>query len=161
MGRIVQLQELIAIRREARHHGLCVVFTNGCFDLLHRGHVELLVKAKELGDILIVGLNSDQSIKKIKGEKRPIQKDADRAYILAHLEPVDYVVIFNESTPEKLIQQLKPDVLVKGGDYQLHEIVGKDIVEKAGGRVEIVSLVSGYSTQSIIEEILSKFIDGD
>lgn len=161
MGRIVQLQELIAIRREARHHGLCVVFTNGCFDLLHRGHVGLLVKAKELGDILIVGLNSDQSIKKIKGEKRPIQKDADRAYILAYLEPVDYVVIFNESTPEKLIQQLKPDVLVKGGDYQLHEIVGKDIVEKAGGRVEIVSLVPGYSTQSIIEEILSKFIDGD
>ena len=157
MGRIVELRELKTIRSEARHHGLVVVFTNGCFDLLHQGHVELLAKAKEMGDILVVGLNSDASVRKIKGVKQPITPEQDRAYILSYLEPVDFVIIFEEETPEKLIKELAPDILVKGGDYQLNEIVGHEIVERAGGRVETIELVSGRSTKTIIERIVQLF----
>jgi len=133
-----------------------VVFTNGCFDLLHRGHIEYLKKAKKLGDILIVGLNSDSSVKKIKGEGRPIQGQADRAVILASLYFVDYVCIFNELTPLKLISKLIPDILAKGGDWKVKDIVGKDIVESHGGKVLSIKMVKGKSTRNIIQTILKK-----
>jgi len=134
-----------------------VVFTNGCFDILHRGHIEYLKKAKTLGDILIVGLNSDSSVRKIKGEKRPIVKQKDRAEILAALSFVDYICIFNEETPEKMIKILIPDVLVKGGDWAKPDIVGKDIVESCGGKVVTVPLVKGKSTKNIIRTIVDRY----
>jgi len=157
MGKIVKLQELIQIRKKAKKENKKVVFTNGCFDLLHRGHIEYLKKAKKLGDILIVGLNSDSSVKKIKGEGRPIQGQADRAVILASLYFVDYVCIFNELTPLKLISKLIPDILAKGGDWKVKDIVGKDIVESHGGKVLSIKMVKGKSTRNIIQTILKKF----
>jgi D-beta-D-heptose 7-phosphate kinase/D-beta-D-heptose 1-phosphate adenosyltransferase len=157
MGKLVNLQELIQIREKAREQNKKVVFTNGCFDLLHRGHIEYLKKAKRLGDILIVGLNSDSSVKKIKGEGRPIQGQADRAVILASLYLVDYVCIFNELTPLKLISKLIPDILVKGGDWKVKDIVGKDIVESHGGKVLSIKMVKGKSTRNIIQTILDRF----
>ncbi|OGC82673.1 MAG: glycerol-3-phosphate cytidylyltransferase [candidate division Zixibacteria bacterium RBG_16_43_9] len=156
MGKIVKLQELIQIRKKAKKENKKVVFTNGCFDLLHRGHIEYLKKAKKLGDILIVGLNSDSSVKKIKGEGRPIQDQADRAVILASLYFVDYVCIFNELTPLKLISKLIPDILAKGGDWKVKDIVGKDIVESHGGKVLSIKMVKGKSTRNIIQTILKK-----
>jgi|SRR3972149_9958672 len=156
MGKIVKLQELIQIRKKAKKENKKVVFTNGCFDLLHRGHIEYLKKAKKLGDILIVGLNSDSSVKKIKGEGRPIQGQADRAVILASLYFVDYVCIFNELTPLKLISKLIPDILAKGGDWKVKDIVGKDIVESHGGKVLSIKMVKGKSTRNIIQTILKK-----
>jgi D-beta-D-heptose 7-phosphate kinase/D-beta-D-heptose 1-phosphate adenosyltransferase len=157
MEKLVNLQELIQIREKAREQNKKVVFTNGCFDLLHRGHIEYLKKAKRLGDILIVGLNSDSSVKKIKGEGRPIQGQADRAVILASLYLVDYVCIFNELTPLKLISKLIPDILVKGGDWKVKDIVGKDIVESHGGKVLSIKMVKGKSTRNIIQTIIDRF----
>jgi D-beta-D-heptose 7-phosphate kinase/D-beta-D-heptose 1-phosphate adenosyltransferase len=157
MGRVVELDELESIRKEARHYGLGVVFTNGCFDLLHRGHVEYLQKARQLGDVLIVGLNSDRSVRQLKGEGRPIVPQEDRAFILSALECVDYVVIFDEDTPASLIETLKPDILVKGGDYGLEEIVGREAVEASGGRVETIELIPERSSSRIIETILKRF----
>ncbi|MDP3025875.1 MAG: D-glycero-beta-D-manno-heptose 1-phosphate adenylyltransferase [candidate division Zixibacteria bacterium] len=157
MGKIVKLQELIQIRKKAKKENKKVVFTNGCFDLLHRGHIEYLKKAKKLGDILIVGLNSDSSVKKIKGEGRPIQGQADRAVILASLYFVDYVCIFNELTPLKLISKLIPDILAKGGDWKVKDIVGKDIVESHGGKVLSIKMTEGKSTRNIIQTIVSRF----
>ncbi|MCJ7458823.1 MAG: D-glycero-beta-D-manno-heptose 1-phosphate adenylyltransferase [candidate division Zixibacteria bacterium] len=157
MGKIVKLQGLIRIRRKARKVNKKVVFTNGCFDLLHRGHIEYLKKAKKLGDILIVGLNSDSSVRKIKGQGRPIQKQADRAAILASFYFVDYVCIFSELTPLKLISALIPDILVKGGDWKVKDIVGKGIVESHGGKVLSIKMVKGKSTRNIIQTILDRF----
>jgi rfaE bifunctional protein nucleotidyltransferase chain/domain len=157
MGKIVKLQELIRLRKKARKDNKKVVFTNGCFDLLHRGHIEYLKKAKKLGDILIVGLNSDSSVRKIKGKGRPVQKQADRAMILTSLYFVDYVIIFGELTPLKLISALVPDILVKGGDWKVKDIVGKDIVESHGGKVLNIKMVKGKSTRNIIQTILRKF----
>jgi D-beta-D-heptose 7-phosphate kinase/D-beta-D-heptose 1-phosphate adenosyltransferase len=157
MGKIVKLEELIQIRKKAKKENKKVVFTNGCFDLLHRGHIEYLKKAKKLGDILIVGLNSDSSVKKIKGEGRPIQGQADRAVILTSLYFVDYVCIFNELTPLNLISKLIPDILAKGGDWKVKDIVGKDIVESHGGKVLSIKMVKGKSTRNIIQTILKKF----
>jgi len=157
MGKIVKLEELIQIRKKAKKENKKVIFTNGCFDLLHRGHIEYLKKAKKLGDILIVGLNSDSSVKKIKGEGRPIQGQADRAVILASLYFVDYVCIFNELTPLKLISKLIPDILVKGGDWKVKDIIGKDIVESHGGKVLNIKMVKGKSTRDLIQTILKKF----
>ena len=157
MGKIVKLEELIQIRKKAREQNKKVVFTNGCFDLLHRGHIEYLKKAKRLGDILIVGLNSDSSVRKIKGKGRPIQKQADRAAILASLYFVDYVFIFSELTPFKLISKLIPDILVKGGDWKVKDIVGKGIVESHGGKVLSIKMVKGKSTRNIIQTILKRF----
>jgi D-glycero-beta-D-manno-heptose 1-phosphate adenylyltransferase len=131
-----------------------VVFTNGVFDLLHPGHVELLEAARREGDCLIVGLNSDTSVRRLeKGSNRPINAEAARARVLAGLAAVDCVVLFDEETPLNLIQQLKPDVLVKGADYKREGIVGADFVESGGGRVVRVPLVSGYSTTSIVERL--------
>jgi rfaE bifunctional protein nucleotidyltransferase chain/domain len=157
MGKIVKLQELIRLRKKARKDNKKVVFTNGCFDLLHRGHIEYLKKAKKLGDILIVGLNSDSSVKKIKGKGRPLQKQTDRASILSSLYFVDYVSIFSELTPLKLISKLIPDILVKGGDWKVKDIVGKDIVESHGGKVRNIKMIKGKSTRNIIQTILRKF----
>lgn len=133
-----------------------IVFTNGCFDIIHRGHVEYLREAKLLGDILIVGLNSDASVRRIKGESRPYQVEEDRAIILNALEAVDLVVIFDEDTPLKLICELKPDMLVKGGDYDSHSIAGAKEVESWGGSVKIIPFLKGYGTSQLVEKILDK-----
>ncbi|MGB0931809.1 MAG: D-glycero-beta-D-manno-heptose 1-phosphate adenylyltransferase [Chitinophagales bacterium] len=128
-----------------------IVFTNGCFDLIHKGHIHTLAKARALGDLLIVGLNSDASVKRLKGESRPIQSENNRALILAAMIFVDAVVIFEEDTPFNLIELVQPDVLVKGGDYQKHEVVGADIVEAKGGEVILIPFVEGHSTTKLIE----------
>jgi rfaE bifunctional protein nucleotidyltransferase chain/domain len=130
-----------------------IVFTNGCFDLLHRGHVEYLNEAKKYGDILVVGLNSDTSVQRLKGKSRPFMGEKDRAYILSQLIAVDVVVVFFEDTPYDLIKMVEPEILVKGGDYQIHEICGKDIVEKRGGRVFNIPLLHGHSTTNLIQKI--------
>ncbi|MEM7654705.1 MAG: D-glycero-beta-D-manno-heptose 1-phosphate adenylyltransferase [Bacteroidota bacterium] len=130
-----------------------VVFTNGCFDLLHLGHVDYLEKARQFGDRLVVGLNSDTSVRELKGAERPLVPEAARARVLAALEFVDGVVLFSEATPQELIEQLSPEVLVKGADYQLHEIVGHEWVLSHGGRVERIELVEGFSTSSLVEKL--------
>lgn len=151
------LNTLTKIRQRVKKEGKKVVFTNGCFDILHRGHVEYLEKAKKLGDILIVGLNSDESVKKIKGEKRPIVPQDDRAFVLSALSCVDYVCIFEEETPEELIRKLVPDVLVKGADWEKEDIVGRDIVEDRGGQVITIPEVEGRSTKKIINTIIHRY----
>jgi D-beta-D-heptose 7-phosphate kinase/D-beta-D-heptose 1-phosphate adenosyltransferase len=155
--KIKSLDQLVRIRRQLKRKGKRVVFTNGCFDVLHRGHVYCLKKARSLGDILIVGLNSDSSVRKLKGEKRPILPQADRAEILAALEMVDYVLIFKEETPQKVISALVPDRLVKGGDYGKSEIVGSDVVKSGGGRVVRVKTLPGKSTRNIVKKIASRY----
>ncbi len=150
---------LVNILEKKRNQGKTIVFTNGCFDLLHAGHVKYLQKARRLGDLLVLGLNSDSSIRRLKGEKRPLLDEIERAQILAALDCIDYVVIFEEDTPLELITALKPQILVKGGDYLPDEVVGKDIVESLGGRVELVTFVDGKSTTSIIENVLSRYKD--
>ncbi|MDR1416348.1 MAG: D-glycero-beta-D-manno-heptose 1-phosphate adenylyltransferase [Prevotellaceae bacterium] len=127
-----------------------VVFTNGCFDILHRGHVEYLAKAAELGDLLVVGLNTDASTRRLKGASRPLQDEAARALVLASLQAVSYVTLFGEDTPYELIKLVQPDVLVKGADYKPEDIVGYDIVVARGGRVETIPFVQGYSSSSVI-----------
>ncbi len=134
-----------------RPRGSTVVFTNGCFDVLHRGHVEYLMGARALGDVLVVGLNSDDSVRRLKGPGRPVNPVEDRAFVLAGLAAVDYVTVFDEDTPRELIAALLPDVLVKGGDYTRDTVVGAGEVEAAGGRVVIAPLVPGRSTTGILE----------
>lgn len=149
---VKDLKEIVsALKKNNRK----VVFTNGCFDIIHLGHVRYLEDAKKFGDILIVGLNSDESVKSIKGKSRPLISQDERAEILAALETVDFVAIFNEDTPEDLISQLKPDIHVKGGDYTPGQLPESKIVESYGGRVEIVKLVEGSSTTGLIEKIKS------
>ena len=133
-----------------------IVFTNGCFDIIHAGHVQYLQQAKNQGDILIVGLNSDNSVKRLKGANRPINNQQDRKIVLEALRSVDYVIIFDEDTPYNLIKQINPDVLVKGGDWRVDEIVGSDIVLKNGGEVKSLLFIDDTSTTSIIEKILSQ-----
>ena len=130
-----------------------VVFTNGCFDIIHRGHIEVLAQTADLGDRLIIGLNSDTSIQKLKGKNRPIIEEQSRAILLASLEFVDAVVIFSEDTPINLISTLLPDVLAKGGDYEIETIVGHEIVQQNGGKVKLVPFVDGFSSTTIIEKI--------
>ena len=158
MGKIVSLKELLRIRQKAKKQNRKAVFTNGCFDLLHVGHIKLLKKAKSLGDILIVGLNSDSSMKKLRNDdKRPILPQIDRAEILAGLESVDYVCLFNEQTPLKLIRSILPDVLVKGADYTPKQIVGREEVLNNGGKVVTVPLYKGKSTSNIIHSIVKRY----
>ena len=157
MSSSITLTELKTIRSKLKSSSKKVVFTNGVFDLLHAGHVDYLLKAKKLGDILIVGLNSDDSVKRIKGNKRPILKQQERALIISNLKPVDYVIFFDEDTPEKLISELIPDVLVKGADWSIDEIVGKDIVEKHGGEVKAIEFVNKQSTSKIIDLIIERY----
>jgi len=139
--------------RQFKRKNKKIVFTNGCFDILHRGHVEYLRKAKSLGDILIVGINSDASVKKLKGKGRPINTQGDRAKILASLEFIDFVTIFGEETPFKLINEVRPDILVKGGDWKTEEIVGGNIVKSYGGRVAVIKYLKGYSTTKLLNAI--------
>jgi len=157
MGQVVSTGELIEIRRQAGREGRRVIFTNGCFDLIHRGHVEYLGQAKAMGDILVVGLNSDRSVRRLKGQGRPLTPQDDRAQVLAALEMVDYVCLFDEQTPARLISAVLPDVLVKGGDYRPDEIVGRETVEEAGGRVVVVPLTEGFSTKGLIEKIRQRY----
>ena len=133
--------------------GKKVVFTNGCFDILHRGHVSYLNEAKSLGDVLVIGLNSDASVKRLKGESRPVNSEQDRKFVLENLKAVDYVFIFEQDTPLELIQQVKPDVLVKGGDWKPEQIVGSDFVLQNGGQVKSLNFIDGFSTTSTIEKI--------
>jgi len=146
-------EEALRQVRSWKQAGKQVVFTNGCFDLLHRGHVEYLEAARQEGDVLIVGLNSDASVRQLKGPHRPIQSESDRAYILDHLQAVTGVVIFNEGTPARLIERLEPDVLVKGADYEVDEIAGSRAVLGRGGRVVTIPFQSQRSTTELIQRI--------
>lgn len=150
---LITRARIAALSNRLRRNGKRIVFTNGVFDILHRGHVEYLTKAKSFGDILILGLNSDASVRRLKGPTRPLQKQTDRAVILLALESVDYVVIFGEDTPDKLIRQIKPDILVKGADYKVSEIVGADFVRSIGGAVRRIPLTKGRSTSSIFVKV--------
>jgi D-beta-D-heptose 7-phosphate kinase/D-beta-D-heptose 1-phosphate adenosyltransferase len=152
-GEILDRAAMVVRRAALRDAARVVVFTNGCFDLLHRGHVESLAAARALGDALVVGLNDDASVRRLKGEGRPLVAWEDRAAVLAALRSVDYVVPFGEETPAALIAALVPDVLVKGADYALDGIVGRDTVEAAGGRVERLRYRAGCSTSALIERI--------
>ena len=136
-----------------RKEGKTIVFSNGCFDILHRGHVEYLSKAADLGDILIIGLNTDASVKRIKGPSRPVNDEKARAVVLAALEFVDAIMFFDEDTPYNLIKNVQPDVLVKGKDYKAEDIVGYDIVTNKGGKVETIELVEGFSTTNTINKM--------
>ena len=157
MSSAISLSDLRAIRSELKASGKKVVFTNGVFDLIHAGHVDYLLKAKELGDVLIVGLNSDKSVRSIKGENRPILIQEERAFVLFNLKPVDYVIFFDEDTPANLISELIPDVLVKGADWAINKIVGKEIVEKNGGEVKAIEFVNDQSTSKIIDLIVKRY----
>lgn len=134
-----------------------IVFTNGVFDIIHRGHIEYLREAKNCGDVLIVGLNSDSSVKMIKGDKRPIVTEENRAYVLANLKPVDYVIIFNEDTPYNTIKKIVPDFLVKGADWDEDKIVGSDIVKQSGGEIKRIKFVENNSSTNIIEKIIQLY----
>jgi len=151
--KVKSLSNLCTIAIQARENGKTLVFTNGCFDILHRGHVHVLRQAKAQGDLLIVGINSDRSIKAIKGPNRPIMAETDRIELIAALEMVDYVVVYDEPDPYKLIAAIKPNVLVKGGDWSADKISGADIVERNGGRVAVIPYLPGFSTTEIIERI--------
>ena len=152
-GKLKSLDELQAITAKARSDGEKIVFTNGCFDILHRGHLHLLREAKTCGDLLIVAVNSDKSVRGIKGPNRPILPEADRAELLAAMEMVDYVVLFDDPDPYRLIAALKPHVLAKGGDWTPEEIIGSDIVTRNGGKVAVIPYLKGFSTTEIIERI--------
>lgn len=152
-NKIKNLAESKALVEQWHKHEEKVVFTNGCFDILHLGHVDYLEKARALGDRLVVGLNTDNSVKRFKGEDRPIQDQASRAKIMASFQFVDLVVLFEEDTPLQLISTLQPDVLVKGSDYLAEKIVGAEVVKKNGGEVKTIDFIPGYSTSRIIEKI--------
>ena len=152
-GKIKSLEALREIRAAARTSGKTIVLTNGCFDLIHRGHLHILRQAKACGDILIVAVNSDRSVKMIKGPGRPVLAEQDRVELIAALEMVDYVVLFDEPDPYRVIDTLRPNVLVKGGDWGVERIIGSDIVEREGGRVVVVPYLKGFSTTEIIERI--------
>lgn len=141
------------VENAVKLHQQKIVFTNGCFDVLHFGHVHYLLQAKELGDVLVVGLNSDDSVRRLKGPSRPINGEKKRAFVLAAVACVDYVVVFEEDTPKELIETVRPDVLVKGGDYALDQIVGADFVTRNGGSVTTLPFVEGFSSTRIIEQL--------
>lgn len=150
---LIKRKSAKALGSRLRRSSKRMVFTNGVFDLLHRGHVEYLARARSYGDVLIIGLNSDASVRRLKGPERPIQKQDDRAIILLALKSVDYVVIFGEDRPEKLIREISPDVLVKGADWKISEIAGAEYVKSCGGSVRRVRLMSGRSSTKLIEKL--------
>ncbi len=157
MGQVVTVREFLPLRAELRREGKRLVFTNGVFDILHRGHIEYLNQAQLLGDRLFVGVNSDESTRRIKGEKRPIVPQNDRIFVLSNLQSVDYVGIFDEDTPYELISTIVPDILVKGADWSIDKVVGKDIVEAAGGRVLTIPFVADRSTTNIVQRIIERY----
>ena len=152
----MESRRLSGILERLRSQKNKIVFTNGCFDILHKGHMRYLKKAASLGDVLVIGLNSDRSVRAIKGPRRPINCELDRAEILAALDFVDYVTVFDEETPQKLIETLKPDILVKGGDWKIRDIVGADFIKSRGGRIVRIPFIKGYSTSSLIERLLDE-----
>ena len=154
-SKIYNLPDLLQQVEKWRSQGCKIVFTNGCFDLLHLGHVDYLEKARALGDKLVVGLNTDQSVSRLKGPSRPLQDENARARLMAALSFVDAVILFDEETPKLLIEAVKPDILTKGDDYSIENIVGADFVIRNGGRVETIPLVKGYSTTNIVRKIQS------
>jgi rfaE bifunctional protein nucleotidyltransferase chain/domain len=153
MGKIVSQQEMIEVAAREKRGGRRVVFTNGCFDLLHPGHVRCLAEARALGYLLVVAVNSDRSVRGNKGAERPLVPEGDRAEVLAALASVDYVTIFDEPTPRELISRVLPNILVKGADWALDRVAGREEVEAAGGRVVSIPLASGYSTTNLVERI--------
>ena len=150
---LISRKNVPALVKRLKRRGKKIVFTNGVFDILHRGHVEYLAKAKSFGDVLILGLNSDASVRRLKGKSRPVQPQTDRAIILLALESVDYVVLFGEDRPDKLIESVKPDVLVKGADYKVSEIAGASFVKSYGGQVKRVKLTRGRATSKILKRL--------
>ncbi|MCD6130317.1 MAG: D-glycero-beta-D-manno-heptose 1-phosphate adenylyltransferase [Deltaproteobacteria bacterium] len=154
---IIDRQKLLSLIQKLKTEGKRIIFTNGCFDILHSGHAYYLKKTKELGDILIIGINSDESVKKIKQQNRPINKLLDRMIVLNSIKYVDYVVPFNEETPENLIKIIKPDVLTKGGDWNKKDVVGSDFVKSYGGRTVIIPYIKGKSTTNTIKKIRDLF----
>lgn len=150
---VYKLEDFLPVRQALKQDGKKLVFTNGCFDILHRGHAEYLVEARDLGDYLVIGLNSDASVKKLKGNDRPVNNENDRAYLLSCLRQVDAVIIFGEETPYNLISGILPDFLVKGGDWKEDEIVGSDIVKASGGRTVSLKFVESYSTTEVIRRM--------
>ena len=153
-SKIISIEKMVEIRCSLKSEGKTIVFTNGCFDIVHLGHIEYLSKARDHGDVLIVGLNTDASVSRIKGSSRPVQKNETRAMVLAALQFVDFVVFFDDDTPLKTIQNIKPDILVKGADYTIKNIAGAEDVIKNGGKVLTIELTDGYSTTSIISKLL-------
>ena len=152
-SKIMQKEEVSGLMDVWKYMGLKIVFTNGCFDIIHYGHIDYLARAASLGGKLIIGLNTDASVSKLKGPNRPIQDKQSRALILAAMQFVDAVILFDEETPQELISFLIPDILVKGSDYRIEQIVGADVVLNNGGKVETMDFVAGYSTSNIIEKI--------
>lgn len=148
--------ELAHIIRQQKKEGRKIVFTNGCFDIIHPGHLSYLATAKALGDILVIGVNSDESVKRLKGNNRPILNQNERTLILSYMEMIDYLCIFDEDTPYELIKAIEPDILVKGGDWAVENIVGKDILEAYGGKVISIPYLEGASTTNIVERIIKK-----
>ena len=157
LSKIIKLEDFLKKLKSIREAGKRIVFTNGCFDILHIGHVRYLQGAKAEGDILVIGLNSDRSVRIIKGEKRPVISEQQRAEVLASVGLVDYIILFHEPDPHKLIAAIAPDVLVKGADWAEEQIVGADVVKAGGGRVVRVSVVPDVSTSQIIEDIIKKY----
>lgn len=150
---ILTTGEFKKVRDNLRSEKKKIVFTNGCFDILHRGHASYLNEARSLGDILIVGVNSDKSVRGLKGDGRPVHSELDRAYILDNLKSVDYAIIFDEATPYELIKEVMPDYLVKGGDWKEDEIIGSDIVKANGGKVVSLNYINNYSTTGILNKL--------
>ncbi len=156
MGKVKDIDELTVLIERSKADGLKVVFSNGVFDILHAGHLDYLEKCKQLGDLLVIGLNSDSSVRVLKGPNRPLNREEDRAALLAGLECVDFVTLFSEETPMNIIRGLKPDFLAKGADYSLNEVVGKDFVESYGGEVKLIPLKEGLSTSLLVNKIVSE-----
>lgn len=151
--KLKKLASLTNIISRLKRQGKKIVFTNGCFDIIHVGHVDYLSKARRMGDVLVIGLNSDSSVKRLKGKGRPLNREEDRSKVLSALYFVDYVTMFSEDTPDRLIRKLKPDILVKGGDWQMKDIVGASFVKSYGGKVATVPFVEGFSTTSLIKKM--------
>jgi rfaE bifunctional protein nucleotidyltransferase chain/domain len=153
--KIIEIDKLESSIADLKRDGLKIVFTNGCFDILHLGHIDYLSRAASFGDILIIGVNTDESVKRLKGSGRPINDESSRAQLLAALEFVDVVVLFNDKTPIELIKTITPDILAKGGDYEAEDVVGYEHVITSGGKMRILDFLPGYSTSSIIQKILA------
>lgn len=153
---VTDIQKFIDVRKKLKAENKKIVFTNGCFDILHKGHASYLNQAKSLGDILVVGINSDSSVKKLKGNDRPVNNENDRAFLIDNLKSVDYAIIFGEDTPYELIKEIVPELLVKGGDWKEADIVGSDIVNAAGGKVLSLNYLDNYSTTNILKKISDK-----
>lgn len=150
---IINTNDIAVLRNKIKNEKKSIVFTNGCFDILHRGHAAYLNQAKSLGDKLIVGVNSDRSVRALKGESRPVNNESDRAFLIDNLKSVDYVIIFDEDTPYNLIREIQPDFLVKGGDWKEEDIVGWDIVKESGGKVLSLKFIENYSTTKTIKKL--------